>query len=71
MQQLTFSGAEYAERFGLVCRNLFPNEEWNECRTSIKKSWEALSSIRKTWKAPELTWEEAQPMIHKAWAAAG
>ena len=67
MQQLPISGAEYAERFGQACRSVLRGENWVECRASIKKSWDALAGIHKTWKAEPITWEEAQPHIHKAW----
>ena len=69
MHQLPFSGEEYAERFGLACRRVFRSDDWDECRTSLKKSWDALAGIHKSWKAHEMTWEEAQPYIHKAWGS--
>lgn len=66
-QQLPFSIEEYAERFGRVCRGVFRGEDWDECEPSLRKSWEALSGILTAWKTREMTWEEAQPFVHKAW----
>ena len=67
MNQLQFSGEEYAERFGLVCLEAFRGEAWEECSSSVKKSWEALAGIHQSWRAQVMTWEEARPLIHKAW----
>lgn len=60
-------GKEYAEHFGLVCRRVFRGENWEECRSSVKKSWDALAGIHESWKAQAMTWDEALPFIHKAW----
>ncbi|GAB3374328.1 hypothetical protein GCM10027431_26890 [Lysobacter rhizosphaerae] len=68
MHQLPYSGKEYAEQFGLVCRRVFRGENWEECRSSVRKSWDALAGIHESWKAQAMTWEEAQPFIHKAWS---
>ena len=66
MHQLAISGEEYAERFGLACRRVFKAEDWDDCSTSLKKAWEALADIHKSWKAQGMTWEEARPVIRKA-----
>ena len=66
-QQLPFSIEEYAERFGRVCRSVFRGENWDDCEPSLRKSWDALSGILTAWKTQEMTWEEAEPFIHKAW----
>ena len=68
MNQLQYSGKEYAEHFGLACHKVFRGENWEECRSSVRKSWDALARIREGWKAQAMTWEEAQPFIHKAWS---
>ena len=70
MNQHQYSGEEFAERFGRVCLEAFRGETWEECRSSVKKSWDALAVIHKSWKAQAITWEEALPLIHKAWSPA-
>lgn len=66
-QHFPFTNEEYAERFGLASRNVFRRDSWDECKGSLRKSWEALSGIRSGWQIKEMSWEDALPLIHKAW----
>ena len=68
MHPFPYSGQEYAERFGQVCREVFRGEDWEECRSAVKKSWDALVGIHESWKAQPITWQEAQPYIRRGWS---